>query len=46
MTKGIIPFSCIKDLGETVRLFREIGYIVTVVETKRYIRVERIDEDA
>ena len=46
MTKGIIPFSCINDVDELVTLFRATGYLVTVVEAKKYIRVERIEEDA
>jgi hypothetical protein len=43
MTKGIIPFECIDDVDELVELFKTTGYLVTVVEAKKYIRVERID---
>ena len=45
MTKGIIPFSCIDDVEELITLFQATGYLVTVVESKKYIRVERIDSN-
>ena len=41
--KGIIPFSCIKDLDEIKELFEQAGYAVTV--ERNYIRVEEESQD-
>ena len=41
--KGIIPFSCIKDLDEIKDLFEQAGHAVTV--EKNYIRVEEESQD-
>ena len=43
MKKGIIPFSCIKDLDEIKELFEQAGYTVTV--EKNYIRIEEEDKN-